>query len=679
MKKFLSNLRFPPWTLPLALLAVCALAFGLLLPKLGFYWDDWSNIHVAKIYGIPGLWEFYGDTYRPLTAWTFAVFTPLVGLSPLGWQILALVLRGLTAWVFAGLLGALWPQARWQAAAAALLFLVYPVFLQQPIAVTYHRHWTGYLLYMTSLLLMVLSVRQPRRAVVFTLLALLALAGHLAIFEYYAGAELVRPLVLWLALAGAGLTGSKRFGAALLRWLPYLALFGAYVAWRLLAPTVGAPDPNKPQLLLELFSQPVQAILHFTQLIIQDVVFIMETSWHSTLQPALFDFSASFTLITLGVSLVAALAVAFYLTRIQTGAEPPRSWWKPALVLGLAALICGGLPIWSTGRQALSGGFADRYVLASLWGASLVWVALMQAVTDIRPARAIILGILIGLSVGLHLRTANEYRWSWVHQQRYAWQLYWRAPWLQPNTTLLSDDDIFPQVRRSYAVNLLYLEPRDGGKQLSYWFVRLDSDTVTDPALEFADEAVDIEYLGFTYHGTLKDSLVAYYQPDQQGNCLWVLGPGDADTPGLPALTRYALSYSHPERIAPTPAASDYPLTDIFGAEPTGSWCYYYEKADLARQFGDWPAVVSLGDAAQAAGFTPVDGASNSVHEWLPFIEGYARQGQWQIALDLTQSNLALDGRYTPQLCRLWQGLPAADSAGQSARAAALAALNCIP
>jgi len=67
------------------------------------------------------------------------------------------------------------------------------------------------------------------------------------------------------------------------------------------------------------------------------------------------------------------------------------------------------------------------------------------------------------------------------------------------------------------------------------------------------------------------------------------------------------------------------------------------------------------------------------VHEWLPFIEGYARQGQWQIALDLTQSNLALDGRYTPQLCRLWQGLPAADSAGQSARAAALAALNCIP
>ncbi|HNT53801.1 MAG TPA: hypothetical protein PKG95_03760, partial [Anaerolineaceae bacterium] len=201
MKTFLRKFSFPVWTLPLALLTVCALAFGLLLPKLGFYWDDWSNIHVAKLYGVPGLWAFYGDTYRPLTAWTFAVFTPLVGLSPLGWQILALALRGLTAWAFAGLMQALWPPARWQAAAAALLFLVYPVFSQQAIAVTYHRHWTGYLLYMVSLLLMVQAIRQPRRAVFLTVAALLALGGHLAIFEYYAGAELVRPLVLWLALA----------------------------------------------------------------------------------------------------------------------------------------------------------------------------------------------------------------------------------------------------------------------------------------------------------------------------------------------------------------------------------------------------------------------------------------------------------------------------------------------
>ncbi len=679
MKTFLRKFSFPVWTLPLALLTVCALAFGLLLPKLGFYWDDWSNIHVAKLYGVPGLWAFYGDTYRPLTAWTFAVFTPLVGLSPLGWQILALALRGLTAWAFAGLMQALWPPARWQAAAAALLFLVYPVFSQQAIAVTYHRHWTGYLLYMVSLLLMVQAIRQPRRAVLLTVAALLALGGHLAIFEYYAGAELVRPLVLWLALAGGGLTGRKRLGAALLRWLPYLALFGAYVAWRLLAPTTGAPDPNKPQLLLDLFTRPGPTILHFIQLIIQDVVFIMETSWHSTLQPARFDLTTPFNLITLAVSLVAGLAVAIYLARLQTGAEPPRSWWRPALLLGLAALICGGMPIWSTGRQALSGGFADRYVLASLWGAALVWIALMQAVSDIRPARAIILGLLVGLSVGLHLRTANEYRWSWIHQQRYAWQLYWRAPWLQRNTTVLSDDIIFPQVRRSYAVNLLYLEPRDGSRQLSYWFVRLDADQVADPAAEFSDEAVNIDYLGFTFQGRLTDGLVTYYRPEQQGNCLWVLGPGDADTPGLSALTRYALAYSHPERISLTPPATDYPVTEIFGAEPEGSWCYYYEKADLARQFGDWPAVISLGDAAQRAGFSPADGASNSVHEWLPFIEGYARQGQWQTALDLTQANLALDGRYMPQLCRLWQDLPAADPAGASVRDAALTALNCTP
>jgi hypothetical protein len=46
--------------------------------------------------------------------------------------------------------------------------------------------------------------------------------------EYYYGLELLRPLVLWLVIAGV----PKRLKRALKNWLPYLALLVAVFLWR---------------------------------------------------------------------------------------------------------------------------------------------------------------------------------------------------------------------------------------------------------------------------------------------------------------------------------------------------------------------------------------------------------------------------------------------------------------
>ena len=50
---------FSSRTFPLALLALLVLSFGLLIPWLGFYWDDWPAIMVARLQGIGGYWAFY--------------------------------------------------------------------------------------------------------------------------------------------------------------------------------------------------------------------------------------------------------------------------------------------------------------------------------------------------------------------------------------------------------------------------------------------------------------------------------------------------------------------------------------------------------------------------------------------------------------------------------------------
>ncbi|MBE3038876.1 MAG: hypothetical protein IMZ62_08710, partial [Chloroflexi bacterium] len=65
------------------------------------------------------------------------------------------------------------------------------------------------------------------------------------------------------------------------------------------------------------------------------------------------------------------------------------------------------------------------------------------------------------------------------------------------------------------------------------------------------------------------------------------------------------------------------PPEDIFGPEPVHGWCYYYQKAALARQFDDWSTVIALGDEAIEKGFEPFDQI-----EWMPFLQAYVVTGQ---------------------------------------------------
>ena len=132
-----------------------------------------------------------------------------------------------------------------------------------------------------------------------------------------------------------------------------------------------------------------------------------------------------------------------------------------------------------------------------------------------------------------------------------------------------------------------------------------------------------------------------------------MLDPQYEEQPYLSDLTRVFLPISNPERILPD-GAPGYPPQEILGPEPEHGWCYYFEKADLARQMQDWDEVVRLGDAALELGYTPEKSGSNSPYEWMPFIEGYAHSGRWEQAASLTEAAFEKDASYGAMLCNLW-------------------------
>ena len=86
--------------------------------------------------------------------------------------------------------------------------------------------------------------------------------------------------------------------------------------------------------------------------------------------------------------------------------------------------------------------------------------------------------------------------------------------------------------------------------------------------------------------------------------------------------------------------------------QPT--WCYFFQKADLARQFQEWERIVQLWDEATAAGFQPQNGV-----EYLPFIEGFARQNDWRQAARLSMQANRISEAMPKILCPTWEQIAA--------------------
>lgn len=657
----LNSIHFPEWSAPLALLALCMITFGWFLPQLGFYWDDWEPILILKT-DHPSAFLDYVRTYRPTSIWVYYLFGPLLGTQPIGWHILALLLRWLTATTALGVLNSLWQNRQRENLFIALLFCVYPVFLQQPLAVSYYHHWLAFTLYFISVAAMIKAIRQPQRFIVWTILAIIASLLQLSIMEYFIGLELLRPIILFFLLKS---TLAQRLRKTSLHWLPYLVILGMYVFWRLQFSNQIADDPNRPIFLISFLGNPGESLVKLTQMMLQDLAHVLFACWYKTVKPAIFNLAQPYNLLSFGIAFLAVLLVYLYVQKFQTNSRHSTSELAPHfsqyLILGVAAILLGLLPIWTTGRQAsIEGMFADRFALASMFGASIVTVITMEWFIQEKTRRTIALCTLLILGIALNLRTGNDYRWSWVKQQRTYWQLFWRAPEIQAGTVLLSDAELFPYVFPTFAFNALYPQVNDP-KNLHFWFYYFGRSFASDTENWLAGKSIEEHFRGFSFRGHSHESLVLFQETGQHANCLWVLNQDDFHDPYLTDTIRAALPLSDFSRIKAD--TGQLPPEKIFGSEPPHEWCYFYEKAELLQQYAQWNDIIALADKALNLGYTPLKSQSNSPHEWLPFIEAYARTNHWQKAKELTLQSYSTDHNYQFVLCNLWSTLKETTSA----------------
>jgi hypothetical protein len=592
---------------------------------------------------------------RPFSIWTYLLTVPLFGVSPLPWQLFTLFMRKAAAWFFAEALTLIWPARRWECRLAAVLLLVFPGFSQTTISIAYSQHFFTQALFFASLWLMLKAVERDRVRVWMVLLAGFFSLLQLLTMEYFAASELIRPLLLFFFFwnrDGQPVRVTTR--KAIKYWLPYIIPLAVFAVWRFgYYPRLSAE--NTPTLLSALLTNPVGTIKQFIQFALQDTFSTAFSVWVDAFKPVTLDFRTIFQLL---LAIAGTAVTAFWFWKVsldnQENHQESDRFLSQSMLTGLVLLVLGGLPVWSTNRQALVGLWSDRFTLAPMAGSALLLVAVCAWLTRSRPRILAMAAVFIAMASYSQMLTAEKYADNWDIQRSYYWQLKWRAPALKPNTAVVA-----PKLPTSYisdyavgfALNAMYAK-EPVSKQAPYWFMigpRAQGDYFKDylPGLPVKYSLRDV-----TYTGTTDETLGVSFAAGRE--CLRVLDPFYSLAPSrlsdnLGGIERDMLPISNIDRILPE---TDSPLlrSDVFGPEPAHDWCYYYQKADLARQFSQWDSIPALAEEAESKGLRSKNGM-----EYLPFIEGYARTGLADKALETSLTANTLTYGMAPALCSMWQ------------------------
>jgi hypothetical protein len=662
-------MRSTRWFVPLGLLVVSLLAYAPFIPQLGFYWDDWPHIYLMD----NGLdyWSFFAHN-RPFSAWTYEVMEPLLGTNALAWHSFVLVLRWLLTlgvwWTFT----LSWPGYKKQMTWAAFLFAVYPAFTLQPIAVAFSQHFTTYGLFVLSMGAMLAAQRNSQRFWVWTGLALFAQFIHMATMEYLWGLELIRPVLLWVVIAKPGATVKQNLINAAKAWGLYFLVYAALLVWRFFFLTLPGDDPNELVLLDQIFANPFDGLLRLGELALRDLTQLLFASWTKAVNPALINLQDRFELLAWGITLVAG-AFAFVLLPGSTDDAPAeKNTSRQIILIGLLAILVATVPTWLINREISVGLYNSRFALPGMFGASLVLAVGLDWLLARERYKVILLAVLIGLAAGQHLRTTNAYRWDAVKQERFFWQMSWRAPAIEPGTAIIANDSLFRYVGSyptAVAFNSVYPHAAEYPEQ-TYWFFELDGTYWNNMEVYLNGVPLNGGIRNLKFEGHSSDAIVVSYDEDA-GQCLWVLTPFDVENPAAPEFARVAAQTADLSNILP---AGNPDPASLFGPEPAHTWCYYFQKASLAQQFGEWAEVVRLGDDAANKGYTP-----NFHMEWFPFISGYAHDGQWEQVRDLYAQAYAKSRQTRDRefYCMHWDALAAETSPPGRVDVAVKGTLKC--
>jgi hypothetical protein len=637
---------------PLVLFILAFVSFGVLIPWLGLYSDDWHYFWLS--YRLDYITRFFVGN-RPYLGAVYDFINNILGPSPLQWHIVLFLLKwtGVTALWFT-LKKVFYDQknmAKW----ICLLFAFYPgnLILFQPLVFLLLVIQIN--LFFLSLLFCILAIQQPRWRLVFIFLSLTASLLNLVASEYFFFLELLRPLFLWLVLRPSIQGLRQRFKRTLLHWIPYLLIFMGALAWRFLFQAT--LTSQQPWVLQDLQKQPLNTLIELGREVMKSFYHLFFTAWNN---PVLLDkiYEPKQLFITayfFGLVLLSFIFFfEFFISRKQHENEETNSQKitsRMTGLIGLAALLLGGLPIWlSKFSVNFNFGTENRFVIPFILGISLFLVGITFIVFRDNLTRTFVLSLTLALGLGFQFITVNLYRQETENLKTFFWQMQWRIPSMQTGIHFITNPPPLPmEGENSLSAGINWIYGRNEAKKQIDYYLYFNQQRIPKELGDLVkDKPLDVGHQIGDFSGDQLHLLAFYYSPPA---CLKLLDPSFKNSSlEVPSYISVAAVLSEPELITPeiSPLNREH-LYQLFGKEPAHTWCFYFEQAELARQFKNWNEISALYTQVVDQGLKPA-----IAEEWFPFIEGLANLQNWQKAIDLSRSATLNSKSDHSAICSLW-------------------------
>jgi len=654
-KKIIQKIIDHSFFIPIVILILTIISYGLFIPFLGFYMDDWYIIWFKHTFGASQFIQYFSID-RPLESVFFIFANGLAfnSISPIVWQIITLVfhwLSILSIWIF---LKTLWPKNQKQINTVAFLAAVYPGFTQSNM-IQYSFHFFCLACLFLSFTLTVKSIQNPKKYWIYMILSILFGLYAYAGADFFAGLELIRPVIIWIAVSRNLPNLNQKVKKTGLLEIPYFVIYLFFLIWRVF---FYESLNHKVALNTSLIKTPIQTIMILLQTIWQSGSNGVINSWVKVFN--LQNFPQSGKVYWLILVIIVFLFISFWFI-FQHGGKNQEvdeqgilMWRRESIILALWSLIVAVIPFWAADLQV---GYVypyDRFLLAYLFGSCLLITSFLATHKSYEKINLVLICVLLSLGVGMQIANTNRYKNQWANQKELYWQIVWRMPELKKGTTLwtyqLSENAYYTGPALSSQLNWTYGDTDTKNREIEYNFIIFNSGQKDIISNLLPDQSIESSHRTYQFHGNTSNIVFIY---KDSSNCLRVID--DNITPVKTVISDYnrtmfeASSLSNLNLISVEDGNSANPVTQIVGAEPLHDWCYFFEKAELARQMHDFSGVIDLLHTAQKEGFKP-----RTATEWYPFIDAFGRTSNWSEAEKF--SRLVSSDINVPQkgVCNIW-------------------------
>jgi hypothetical protein len=603
---------------------------GIRIPQLGYYHDDWYLLWSGQARGAASIISLF-STDRPFMGIVYSYVYRLLGDSILNWHLYALLWRFIGALAFFWMLRLVWPQQKYITTLMTVLFIVYPGFLSQPNANTKQNHLYGFGAALLSIALMLQAMKTNIRAwkMSFSVLSVILAVNYLFIYEYMVGFEGMRLLLLGYILFQDGFKTFRSLSREMLKkFWPYLVAVAGFLYWRLFIfeGSRNATDASRlvGDYINNLRYMSIRLILETATDFLDTTIFAWFVKPYQLLSTTRYSNLGSAILIAAVV--IALVMLYMFLFKRWWGveydeAESPRLM-KEFIWIGAFTTLCAVFPVILSGRQVELGDAYKSYGLHPIGGVVL-FIAGVILMFQAKFRRLILLA-LISISVSTQILNADYWIQFWDYQRETWWQLTWRAPDIKDGALVVAYLPEGYRLQQDYEiwgpVNLIYNpEPAETPTIMAEV---LTSDTAFNILKK---DVVDNRVRDIKMHRDFNNLLLISLP--SSSSCIHVIdGSMPVYSESDPLLVQQVAEYSRIDQIIPS-GTSPIPPFAIFGSEPEHGWCYYYQKASLARQAGDWKEIGRLYDKVNSLGLEADD-----VSEVIPFFEGLVNLGRYDDA-----------------------------------------------